>query len=174
MQRVQQFLASNPDASPQAVLDELRMQSTLSALPVEDRMFLFVRAAFGPEAAKANLVSRHKAVLQGLILQVDEAAYQRRLIGVMEHHCAVAFPEQAKWFPLLLKQLYDEDLVDEDVFLEWYEEEEGGEGDEFARREVTPAMAKALREGAGKFIQWLEQASSDEEEEEDSEAEEED
>lgn len=34
----------------------------------------------------------------------------------MEHLCAVAYPgELGKWFPLLLKQLYDEDLVDEDV-----------------------------------------------------------
>lgn len=105
---MQTFLASNPSATPQQVLDELRMVSTFSALPVEDRMFLFVRAAFGPDAAKANAVAKHKAVLKGLILSVDAEAYQRRLIGVMEHHCAVAYPEQAKWFPLLLKQLYDE------------------------------------------------------------------
>lgn len=87
------FLASNPDASAQQVLDELRMVSTFSALPVEERMFLFVRAAFGPDCAKANAVGKHKAVLKGLILSVDEAAYQRRLIGVMEHLCAVAYPD---------------------------------------------------------------------------------
>lgn len=159
---MQQFLASNPAAPAQAVLDELRMVSTLSALPVEDRMYLFVRAAFGADAAKANAVAKHRAVLKGLILSVDAEAYQRRLIGVMEHHCAVAFPGQGKWFPLLLKQLYDEDLVEEEVFLEWYEEEDG-DGGEFARREVTAEMARALREGAGKFIKWLEEASSDEE-----------
>ena len=45
----------------------------------------------------------------------------------MEHLCAVAHPaELGKWFPLLLKQLYDEDLVDEDVracfflFIWWF------------------------------------------------------
>lgn len=46
----------------------------------------------------------------------QSASASHRLIGVMEHLCAVAHPaELGKWFPLLLKQLYDEDLVDEDV-----------------------------------------------------------
>jgi hypothetical protein len=160
---MESFLAGNPAATPQQVLDELRMVSTFSALPVEDRLFLFVRAAFGPDCAKANAVGKHKAVLKGLILSVDAEAYQRRLIGAVEYLCSVAHPDLGKWFPLLLKQLYDEDLVDEEVFLEWYEEGED-DADEFTRREVTAAMAAALRKEAGKFITWLQEAESDEDE----------
>lgn len=81
VQRMETFLASNPAATTQQILDELRMVSTMSALPVEDRMYLFVRATFGPDAAKGNAVGKHKAVLKGLILSVDEAAYQRRCVG---------------------------------------------------------------------------------------------
>lgn len=80
VERMAAFLEGHPAATPQQVLDELRMVSTMSALPVEDRLHLFVRAAFGPDAAKGNAVGKHKAVLQGLILSVDEAAYQRRCV----------------------------------------------------------------------------------------------
>lgn len=58
------------------------------------------------------------------------------------------------------------------MFLEWYEEGEEGDGrsPEFTRREVTAAMAKALRDGAGRFIEWLQEAEesdSDEDSDED-------
>jgi hypothetical protein len=64
-----------------------------------------------------------QAVLSGLLLDVDRPAYQRRLIGTLEHLCAVRFPELLKWFPVLLKQAYDTDLLDEEICLEWAEEE---------------------------------------------------
>ncbi len=174
--RLGQFLVTNPEATAQQVLDEVRMISTFSALPVEDRLFLFVQAAFGPDCAKQNLVAKHKAVLRGLILSVDAEAYQRRLIGVTEHLCAVTHPDLRKWFPLLLKQLYDEDLVDEEVFLEWAEEEGPTE---FTRRGVSADMVEALRGEAAKFVTWLTEAdesgddSDDEDEEEESSSEEE-
>lgn len=51
------------------------------------------------------------------------------------------------------------------VFLEWYEEGEEGDGrGEFTRREVTAEMAQSLRKGAAKFITWLTEAESSEEE----------
>lgn len=155
------------------------MVSTFSALPVEERMFLFVQSAFEPDCAKQNTIGKYKQVLQGLILQVDAEAYQRRLIGVMEQLCAVKYPELQKWFPLLLKQLYDEDIVEEEVFLEWYEEGEEDDDDsetghrsEYTRRDVTDEMVEALRGEAAKFINWLKEADS-EGEDEDSETEEE-
>ncbi|EWM28016.1 eukaryotic translation initiation factor 5 [Nannochloropsis gaditana] len=161
--RLQHFLNSNPSAGASQILEEIRMIATFSALPVEERPFLFVQAAFGPEAGRENAIRRHQKVLKGLMLSVDEEMYQRRLIGVMEHLCAVTHAESLhKWFPVLLKQLYDEGVVDEEVFLEWAEEEGPTE---FTRREVTPAMVESLRKEAGKFVTWLTEAASDSEEE---------
>lgn len=139
MERIKLFLSEHPTASAQEVLDELRQVSTFSALPTEERMFLFVDAAFGPAFPKDNAVGTHKAVLRGLILSVDAAAYQRRLIGSMEYMCTVKHPELLKWFPLVLKQLYDEDLVEEEVFLEWAEDDTINE---FTRRDVTEDMVR--------------------------------
>ncbi|GAB5030833.1 translation initiation factor 5 [Nannochloropsis oceanica] len=171
--RLEQFLSAHPEATAAQVLDEVRMIATFSALPIEDRLFLFVQAAFGPDAAKQNMVGKHVKVLKGLILNVDAEAYQRRLIGVIEHLCAVTHKETLlKMFPLLLKQLYDEEVVDEEVFLEWAEEEGPTE---FTRREVSEEMVEMLRGEAEKFVTWLKEAEeSGSEEDEESEEEEED
>ena len=170
---MKQFLSSSPLATPVQILDELRLVSAFSALPPEERMFLFVSAAFGPDSVKQNLVKRYSKVLRGLILTVDGPAYQRRLIGTcatsggdlggqkvlfppcgtdcqlftvrlwtgtMEHLCGVRIPELLKWFPLVLKQLYDEDLVEEELFIEWFEEEGRTE---FTRREVSDELVSS-------------------------------
>lgn len=120
------------------MLEELRMISTLNGLPVEERVFVFVCAAFGAECVKSKAVEKYADVLKGLMLKVDEAAYQRRLLGVMEFLCAVKHPELRRFFPVLLKQLYEEEVVEEAVFLEWDEEE--GQRTEFTRRELTDDM----------------------------------
>ena len=58
----------------------------------------------------------------------------------MEHLCGVRIPELLKWFPLVLKQLYDEDLVEEELFIEWFEEEGRTE---FTRREVSDELVSS-------------------------------
>ena len=169
--RLEQYLSTHPEATAAQVLDEVRMIATFSALPIEDRLFLFVQAAFGPDAAKQNVVGKYEKVLKGLILSVDAEAYQRRLIGVMEHLSAVTHRETLlKMFPLLLKQLYDEEVVEEKVFLEWAEEE-GPTA--FTRREVSEEMVEVLRGEAEKFVTWLKEAEESGSEEEESEEEEE-
>jgi translation initiation factor 5 len=169
--RLEQYLSTHPEATAAQVLDEVRMIATFSALPIEDRLFLFVQAAFGPDAAKQNVVGKHVKVLKGLILSVDAEAYQRRLIGVMEHLCAVTHKETLlKMFPLILKQLYDEEVVEEEVFLEWAEEEGPTE---FTRREVSEDMVEVLRGEAEKFVTWLKEAEESGSEEEEGESEEE-
>ena len=72
-------------------------------------------------------------------------------------------------FPLLLKQLYDEEVVEEEVFLEWAEEEGPTE---FTRREVSEEMVEVLRGEAEKFVTWLKEAEESGSEEEESEEEE--
>lgn len=129
------------------MLEELRMISTLNGLPVEERVFVFVCAAFGPECVKAKAVEKYADVLKGLMLKVDEAGYQRRLLGVMEFLCAVKHPELRRFFPVLLKQLYEEEVVDEAVFLEWDEEE--GQRTDYTRRELTDDMVPTHGTGIG-------------------------
>ena len=48
------------------------------------------------------------------------ADLQRHLIGAFEWFCATKYPALAKDFHMVLKVLYDEDLVEEEVFLDWH------------------------------------------------------
>ena len=73
-----------------------------------------------------------------------------------------------KYFPIILKQLFDEEIVEEDVFLEW--------AGDLTRNEysVDESMIsfdalEGLRAAAAPFVTWLQEA-----EEEDDEGDEED
>jgi len=59
----------------------------------------------------------------------------------------------------ILKQLYDEDIVDEDTIIEWASKE--------SKKYVTKEMSKKIREKVSAFVKWLKEAEVEEEEEED-------
>ena len=59
----------------------------------------------------------------------------------------------------ILKQLYDEDIVDEDTIIEWASKE--------SKKYVTKEMSKKIREKVSAFVKWLKEAEVEEEDEED-------
>ena len=69
----------------------------------------------------------------------------------------------------ILKQFYDEDILDEETILEWSQKE--------SKKYVTKDMSRKIHEKVAPFIKWLKEAEeeedSSEEEEEDDEPEEE-
>ena len=67
-----------------------------------------------------------------------------------------------KAFPLVLKQLYDEDVLDEDVVLDWATQ---GVTYEFSPQSMQVEQVKALRQSAEPFVTWLNEAESDDEDE---------
>ncbi len=71
---------------------------------------------------------------------------------------------------LALKALYDDDIVVEQLIIAWYDKPSAGKV-----LGVPAPAAKAVRQAAAKFVEWLQEAESDEEsdESEDSLAEEE-
>lgn len=67
------------------------------------------------------------------------------------------FPNALK----LLKQLYDEDVCDEEVLIEWASKE--------SKKYVSKEMSKKIREKVAPFIKWLKEAEVEEGEDEDEE-----
>ena len=47
------------------------------------------------------------------------AIQQRHMIAAFEWFCGRKYPNLMKFFPVVLKQLFDEELIEEDVFFEW-------------------------------------------------------
>jgi translation initiation factor 5 len=81
------------------------------------------------------------------------------LIGDHEEYRSKIFNKKTM-LKILLK-LYDEDIVEEDIFYTWHEKS--------SKRFASKTIAKEIREMSNEFIQWLRTAeeSSDEDEDED-------
>lgn len=91
-----------------------------------------------------------------LALARDDTAQAGHLIA-LEHYLTQVQPERMVEMPFLLKLLYEEDLVDENIIIGW------GSVDKVARKHgVDKASAKKVREVSQKVLEWLQEASEDE------------
>ena len=61
----------------------------------------------------------------------------------------------------VLKALYDEDIVEEDIILAWHARPSTGKA-----LGVTPVAAEKVRKAAAPFVGWLEEASDEESDDE--------
>ena len=82
-----------------------------------DRVIIFLGAYFTEEAHRENQVLRNKAVLAAL---TPTPIHQRHLISGFEWLCGTRYLSLLPFFPVLLKYLYDEDLLDEDTIISWH------------------------------------------------------
>ena len=78
---------------------------------------------------------------------------QKGLIGGMERLAGVIHRSLLPRVSLIFKDLYFNDLVEEEVFLAWAEK--------LSKRYVEKKVAKELKEMASPFIQWLETAEEE-------------
>lgn len=66
--------------------------------------------------------------------------------------------------PLVLKMLYDEDVVDEELIIQWYD---GSVKIKHTRSIVSDEITKSIKAHAQPIVDWLKEADSEEESEED-------
>lgn len=158
--------------TPAVVAEELRSIQNLSSLRPSDRAIIFMGATFTPTSIADHDIAKHKDVLAAI---APTDLMQRHLIAACEWFCGVHVPEVQRMFPVMLKQLFDEDLVEEDVFYSWHTD--------YARNEfsaeaslISTDTLEALKESAQPFITWLQEADeegdSDESDEEEDDEEE--
>lgn len=89
---------------------------------------------------------------------------QKYLLGGIEMlvgdvHKATLLPKVA----LILKELYDCDIVEEEVLIEW--------GKKVSKKYVSKSVCQEIHDKAAPFIKWLEEAEEEESDEEDEEVE---
>lgn len=162
------LLSSTLEIAPSTVIEELRSTQVLASLRPVDRVLIFMGAVFTPQALARNEVAMHKAVLSAL---APSAHQQRHLISGAEWFCGTRCTELSRKFPVLLKLLYDEDLVEEEVFYEW---EEDRVRNEYSADEsmISTETLESLKEAAAPFINWLREADEEESSGEDDDEEE--
>ncbi|XP_010530177.1 PREDICTED: probable eukaryotic translation initiation factor 5-1 isoform X2 [Tarenaya hassleriana] len=106
----------------------------------------------------AKEVIKKKEYLIALMKEEEEAVtWQKVLLKAMGSFCqGNARTEAVKEVALVLKGLYDEDLLEEEVILEWYKK--GVAGD-------NKGSAVMMWKNVKPFVEWLENAESESEEE---------
>jgi len=144
---LQQFIQSNPDGD---IVSEVKRLQGVYGFPNNKRAHLLFDVIFEPN--KVPNIKKHQQVLSGLI--VDESS-QLGVLECIEKLCST-LPLLKKALQIV-KEFYDQDILDEPTLLKWYEYRITNQD---IQKELTP------------FIDWLKNAdeeSEDEEEVEDQE-----
>ncbi len=127
-----------------------------SGLKSQDRIHIFVRAAFTTDFFKTKQVEKFAPAIAKITQ--GKNVMERHLISACECLCL----GEPKKFVVLLKQLFDddEDVLEEDTIWEW-----AGEGrTDYTLDAVDEEQRCALRAEAEPFLQWLQEDDSSEEE----------
>mmetsp|Transcript_24790 Transcript_24790/g.42445 ORF Transcript_24790/g.42445 Transcript_24790/m.42445 type:complete len:402 (-) Transcript_24790:142-1347(-) len=147
------YLEENPDASPSAIAEKVINEQMASGLKSQDKIHIFIQATFTPDFFKHKLVEKHAPTITKITQ--GKNVMERTLISACEGLCA----DKPKNFAVLIKQLFDEDVLEEDTIFEW-----AGEGrTDYTLESVDEDQRCAMRAEAEPVVNWLmEDDSSDE------------
>ena len=90
---------------------------------------------------------------------ITSERHAKALLGGIERFIGKDHPDLIPQVPKVLLALYQEDLVSEDVLTAW--------GSKASKKYVDLSTSKKVRKAAEPFLEWLQNAESDEDEEED-------
>eukprot|EP00565_Helicotheca_tamesis_P003630 CAMPEP_0185740370 /NCGR_PEP_ID=MMETSP1171-20130828/37612_1 /TAXON_ID=374046 /ORGANISM="Helicotheca tamensis, Strain CCMP826" /LENGTH=494 /DNA_ID=CAMNT_0028412195 /DNA_START=117 /DNA_END=1601 /DNA_ORIENTATION=+ len=165
-ENLKSFLQLNQNASTDEILSILHCNAEQLTSPsssgcynvVAAKIQVLLKAAFTPNFLKNEEFKRYSPVISALTHSIPEM--ERHLIGAMEVFC-LSMP---KSFPVMLQQLYDNDVLKEDVILQWAEEE-GRTA--YTDQSVDETSRGNLRQLAQPLIVWLQEAEEETTDEED-------
>lgn len=147
------FLEENPEASVDAIVELVTNQQMASALKAHDKIHIFIRAAITPQFFKSKEIEKYAPVVQKIAN--GNKIIERHLIASLEYICM----DKPKNFAVMIKQFYDEDVLQEETILEWADEGRS----EFTLPAVDEETRAALRGEAEPVIVWLQEADSEDE-----------
>lgn len=113
VEAMKKFLSENPNASPSAIAEKVVNEQMASGLKSQDKIHIFIQASFTPDFFKHKQVETHAATISKITL--GKNVMERHLISACEGLCA----DKPKNFAVLVKQLFDEEVLEEDTILEW-------------------------------------------------------
>ncbi|XP_023753986.1 eukaryotic translation initiation factor 5 [Lactuca sativa] len=127
------------------------MMSALTGTRKENVNAVYEGLFDGVEKGFAKVVVKRRKYLAAVVADGEEG--QMMLLGAVEEYCGkVKNPVAVKEVALVLKALYDADVVEEEYVVKWYEEGlKGGNKDSVIWRNAKP------------FVEWLQSAESESE-----------
>mmetsp|Transcript_18352 Transcript_18352/g.33262 ORF Transcript_18352/g.33262 Transcript_18352/m.33262 type:complete len:420 (-) Transcript_18352:119-1378(-) len=153
VEATRKYLEENPEASADDIVEVVTNQQMASALKTHDKIQIVVRAAITPMFFQNKEVEKYAPVVSAFTK--GKPLLERQVIAALEAICV----DKPKNFPVLIKQFYDADALEEDTILEW-----AAEGrNEYTLDEVDEEARAVLRGEAEPVVVWLQDADSDEE-----------
>jgi translation initiation factor 5 len=153
IEATKKFLEENADATPAAIIELVTNQQMASALKSHDKIHILVRGAFTPQFFKNKECQTYAPIIKGITK--GDKIMERHLIAALEVVCK----DKPKNFPVMIKQLYDLDALEEESILAWAD----GGRTEYTRADVDEDLRAALRGEAEPVVVWLQEADSEDE-----------
>ncbi|KAI9098784.1 domain found in IF2B/IF5-domain-containing protein [Phlyctochytrium arcticum] len=145
-------------ANPKATDDEIQNAANNLDIRADKACVVLAQVLFNENILTEKQVHSRAPLLKKF--SKNEKA-QKGLLGGIERLIGVSANGLMSKVPIVLKALYDEDLVDEEVFLAW--------GEKPSKKFVDRKVSKEIREKAAPFLDWLKEADEEESDEEESE-----
>ena len=149
-------MADNPEASASEIVETVTNQQMASALKAHDKIHILARAAITPQFFKEKQIEKYGSALEAIAN--GNKIIERHLIASLELLCI----GKPKNFPVMIKQCYDEDVIQEETILEWADDGRS----EYTLEQVDEETRAALRGEAEPVVVWLQEADSDDSDEE--------
>ena len=157
IERIKSWMVEHGDATHQQILEEIRSIQTLASLPPACRIIIYLGTAFSENVISGKEIQKNKTILA---LLAASNIQQRQLISSFEWFCGTRCPQLQKYFPVLLKNLFDEELIEEDVFFEWSSDTVRNEYS-VDESMITYETLEQLKQSAAPFIKWLAEAEEE-------------
>lgn len=137
------------ESSPAEVIDKLQ---EIKKRGIDDKQFVvhLFDALFEPTVDLFAEIKKKKDILAAV---VTSPASQIALLNRIEYFCGKVNPSVVSKVSFIIKELYDQEIVEEESVLGWYEKEKDSE-------------IPTVREQATPIIKWLKEAEEESEEEE--------
>lgn len=100
-------------------------------------------------------IDEHKGLLGKMI--ASREAYEKAFLGGLERFLALEKPDLIPLVPKILFKVYDEDLVSEEVIIDW--------GSKVSKKYVSKDLSKKVRKEAKSFVKWLKEADEESDDE---------
>lgn len=168
------------DESPLAKLEELIQEKGSSINDKEILEFIenngirkdkactiIVQSIFTKDILTKKEVPQRSTILRILVQGSDKSEKaQKAILGGLERILGVLYSEELlNKSPLVLKEFYDNDIVEEEIIIAWSEKA--------SKKYVDKKISKTIREKVDPFIQWLKEASEDDDDDDEDDDEEE-
>ena len=147
------FLIANPDASVDEIVEVVTNEQMASSLKAHDKIHILARAAITADFFKNKEIPKYSNAVSKIIN--GNKILERHLIASLEF----VSKDQPKNFPVMIKQFYDEDVLEEETILEWAEDGRS----EYTLAAVDEETRAILRGEAEPVVVWLQEADSEDE-----------